>query len=235
MLSFCVPGFDVLAQTANNDVLGRAQSSEISFNLRPGASTGKNYVRNMLPKDKIIEYQRYLHEEALPTMILLIKGDTVKGHFRYNLETETLESALGDSLIEWSYVFRFEFMETTEKEAEKYSNLKVVWPESEYGGFVQDVSTSPFVKVKHYLEFIPKSYDPSTQLGDKNDQIVPKTQQYLKVDDKWIEIPETKTAFFDLFGRYSEDLRKYARKNKLKVKNPEDVGKMVSWVTRNRN
>jgi len=233
ILCFLTLGTGLSAQFATADPIGRAMSGDVMFSIRPGASGGKNYVRNRIPKGAYVEFERYVHDEARPTTIYLLNGDSIKGNFLYNLEYERLESENGNNTVDWSEVQRFEFLETEEMERESYSNLQLVWPDTEYGGFIQNVSTSSLVKVKPYLEFIPKSWDPSTQLGDKNDRVVAKKARYLRVDNQWIEIPESKKAFFDMFGSYSDPLKRYARKNKLKFKRIEDVGKMINWIARN--
>ena len=231
LIAFC---FDANAQNTSIDPLSRAISADVQINIRAGSSNGRNFVRNRLDNTEFVDYQPYLYEDPMYGNIYLINGDTVTGSFFYNLETESLEAAVGDSVIDWSVVHKFEFTDYEKDKKYSYSNLKIIWPESEFGGFVQDVESSSLVKVKPYLEYIPKSWDPATQMGDKKDKVVPKEERYLKVDDKWVIIPDTKTAFFDMFGVYSEPLRKYARKNKLKIKDVEDIGKMVTWVARNR-
>ncbi|OEK06303.1 hypothetical protein [Roseivirga misakiensis] len=203
--------------------------------LRIGVN-GRVSVRSRLPEAKsIIDYSPYVYDQGRKATVFLLKGDTVTGNYRYNMETESLEDAQSDKILPWNIVKSFNFDAQGDLEAVSFTNIKLVWPESEYGGFIQDVSSSPFVKVKHYLEFVPSNYDPTTEIGSMNDEIKTFTTKYLKLNNKWIVLPTTKTAFYNIFGSYSDRLRKYARKNKLKVKNPEDVGEMVSWVAKNKN
>lgn len=210
---------------------GSQMSGEVAMNLN---GTGRTFVRSRIPMEDVTEYQPFLYTEARRANITLLSGASREGMFLYNLESESLINTETDELIPWSIVKEFTFEAANNNQQVKFSNMQLVWPEAEYGGFIQDVSTSPMVKVKHYLQYIPKSYDPSTQMGDKFNKIEAFSELYLKVDDKWIEIPDGKTAFFDLFGVYSEELRKYAKKNKLKINDPEDVGQMVSWVVKNK-
>lgn len=231
----CILLLSLLSFGLSAQSLGIGGSSEIVFNLRDGSSNNRSFIRSRLPIGNTVEFNRYMHETPRRTTIVLIKGDTIRGSYMYNMESETLESADGDSLIAWNFVSTFEFEATKDSPKQKFSNLKLVWPESEYGGFIRDLYGSEYVKVKYYLEYIPASWDPSTQMGEKNDKVVAKSDSYLKSGEDWKEIPSGKTAFFDFFGRYSESLRKYARKNKLKHRNPEDVAKMVAWVTKSGN
>lgn len=213
---------------------GTQLSGDVSINLR-GNGAGKSFIRSHLPVDDVTNYQPFLYDEARKANITLLSGNTREGYFLYNLETETLQNVETDEIIPWNIVKEFTFEASGNMEKVQFTNMQLVWPEAQYGGFMQDVQSSPLVKVKHYLEFIPKSYDASTGMGEKYNKIEAFSESYLKLEDKWIELPTGKTAFFDLFGVYSEELRKFARKNKLKTNNPEDVGKLVSWVAKNKN
>lgn len=213
---------------------GTQLSGDVSINLR-GNGAGKSFIRSHLPVEDVTEYQPFLFDEARKANITLLSGANREGYFLYNLETETLQNVETDEIIPWNIVKTFTFEPKEKLEEVSFSNMQLVWPEAGLGGFLQNVQSSPLVKVKHYLEFVPKSYDLSTGMGDKNNKIKAFSDVYLKMDDKWIELPSGKTAFFDLFGVYSEEMRKYARKNKLKTNNPEDVGQLVSWVVKNKN
>lgn len=212
-------------------------AQEISTNgIDIGVYRGKYRVRSRTPVDRQnISYSPYLHKEPKQTEIIMLSGDTVSGQYRYNIETETLEHFISDKIVPWNLVKSFSFDAHDSKNAQYFSNLQLVWPGNEYGGFIQDVKSSPFVKVVHYLEFVPKNYDPTNEIGSHVDRILPFKTRYLKVNDKWVELPDIKSSFYDMFGTMSDALRKQARKNKWRYKNLEDVGKMVSWVVKNRN
>ncbi|MFY0593790.1 hypothetical protein [Roseivirga sp.] len=235
IMLLCAMSFSALGQVTGSSVTGSAISGTGGSDLRIGTN-GRISVRSRLPEAKaVIDYSPYVYEKGRQTTILLLKGDTVSGNFLYNMETEALEDAFSDRIIPWNIVKSFSFAAQGDLDAVNFTNTKLIWPENQYGGFMQDVSSSPFVKVKHYLEFIPSNYDPTTEIGSMNDDIKAFSTRYLKLNNKWVVLPDTKTAFYNLFGSYSDQLRKYARKNKLKVKNPEHVGEMVSWVARNKN
>lgn len=227
--------FEVSAQISNGvggGSGGSQMSSEVSMNL---SGTGRTFVRSRVPIDEVTDYQPFLYSQARNASITLLNGASREGLFLYNLEIESLQSAETDELIPWNIVKEFTFEASGDMPEIKFTNMQLVWPEAQYGGFMQDIQSSPLVKVKHYLEFIPKSYDASTGMGERYNKIEAFSESYLKLEDKWIELPTGKTAFFDLFGVYSEELRKYARKNKLKTNDPEDVGKLISWVAKNKN
>lgn len=232
LLSFV--SLDALSQVAGGvGTLGTGGTG--GGDIRLGAN-GKYIIRSSrLPSNGNIDYDEHLYKNGRNATVILLQGDTITGQYLYNMETESLEQAGTDKVLPWNIVKSFTFAADRDLDQVSFSNIKLSWPDSEYGGFIQDVSSSPFVKVKHYLEFVPSSYDPSTEIGSMHDEIETFSTNYLKLNDKWIELPENKSALYNLFGSYSESLRKYARKNKLKAKNPEHVGKMVSWVAKNRN
>ena len=212
-------------------------AQEISTNgIDFGVYRGKYRVRSRTPVERHnIIYSPYLNKEPRRAEIIMLSGDTISGLYQYNIETETLEHAVSDKIIPWNLVKSFSFEAIRGSEAQHFSNLQLVWPDNEYGGFIQDAKTSPFVKVVHYLEFVPRNYDPTNEIGSREDQVLKFETRYLKVNGEWVELPDIKSSFYDMFGEMSEPLRKHARKNKWKYKNLEDVGKMVSWVAKNRN
>ena len=217
----------------NPDLYSLQTTANIVFDLRSDGSS-RGQIRNTVPSESMLEYQPYLHDKTRPTHVVLLSGETFDDYMLYNLETESLETADKTKQIPWSEIRTFIFNPDSKKEKQTFTNMKILWPENEFGGFMQDVESSPLVKVNYYLQFVPKSWNPSTQMGDRNDQIVRESMMYLKVNEIWVEIPSSKTAFFELFGNYSETLRKYARKNRLKHTDTEDVGEMVTWVTTRR-
>ncbi len=232
ILAVCFLSIPVLSHaqtTTGSEITG---TGGLDLRMR---NDGRMLVRSRIPVDANIDYTPYLYKDFRKASIILLKGDTVEGVYKYNIETEALEQSGSDRIIPWNIVKSFTLDATAEDGTKSFSNIKLAWPKSPYGGFIQDVTSSPFVKVKHYLEFIPSNYDPTTDIGSMNDEIKTLSTKYLKVNKKWIEIPNTKGAFYNLFGSYSDPLRKYARKNKLKFKNPEDVGKMVTWVSKRKN
>lgn len=210
---------------------GTQLSGNVAINIREGGA-GKTFIRNRIPKDEYVDYQPYLFTKPRYGQVTLLDGTVKTGAFYYNLDTESLENAETDEYIPWNIVEKFTFPKTKKEDAIHFSNMKLIWPEGEYGGFLQDVQSSPYVKVKHYLEYFPPDWNPSTQMGSKDARIEARSQAYLKVNQEWIEIPDTKNKFFEMFGSLSEDLRKYARKNKLKTRNIEDIGKMITWVAK---
>lgn len=183
----------------------------------------------------VIYYSPYCYKEAREASIIMLSGDTLSGLYLYNMETETLENIESSKTIPWNYVRSFSFAANAELPEVAFSNMYLVWPESEYGGFIQDVKSSPFVKVKHLLKYVPADYSPTMDAGNTKDRILKYEIKYLKIRNQWVELPTLKTSFYEMFGGKSEALRKQARKNRWKYKNPEDIGKMISWLSTVKN
>lgn len=229
VLCLTLLGFDISAQVAG--------TGGADFGVYRGRYSIRNrdYNKEATFNKKLINYSPYFNKAARAAEITMLSGKTLKGYYRYNMETESLEELGSEKVVSWDVVKSFTFEETDEMPPAQFSNMKLVWPENEFAGFIQDISTSPFVKVKHYLEYVPSNYDPTTETGNLKDKIVHTEARYLKVDDKWVDLPDVKNMFYNLFGDRSDALRKQARKSKWKYKNTEDVGKMVSWVVKNQN
>lgn len=230
LILFTITCISVNAQTFDQTLASKMnQTADINFNLNRTGTRGAG-LRNTRQIEDYIDFEPYYKNYFKPTTITLLDGQVVTGNYKYNLQYEILESEDSTKNHTWAEIKSFTFDEFNSEAKQTFTNIKLLWPENEFGGFLQDVSTSPLVKINHYLQFVPSSYNPSTQTGDRNDQVIHEESIYIKVDQIWIESPEGKQAFFDLFGRYSESLRKYARKNKLKHNVAEDVGSMISWV-----
>lgn len=186
-------------------------------------------------KSKVIVYSPYLFEEFRETKIVLLSNEIIRGKYKYNMEFELLENADGDSTVRWNYVRSFTFLASDQQEEVTFSNIKLVWPKSEYGGFIQDIQSSEYIKVKHYLVFLPRDYDPSTEIGSHNDRIEKTEARYWKVNFEWRELPDLRGTFYNLFGDMSDGLRKVVKQNGWKYKRVEDIGKMLTWIEQNRN
>ena len=231
MFALCFFSVGVFGQEITGSQISGTGGADIRFGGNRMMS-----VRSRLPEGKkTIDYKPHLFETGRDTKVITLKGDTITGWYKYNMETESLDQPGTEKSIPWNEVKSFTFAAQDEMPEVSFSNIKLVWPKSEYGGFIQDVKSSAFVKVKHYLEFIPSDFNPSTGIGSLKDQIVQTETRYLKVGERWLELPDTKGAFYNMFGKMSEPLRKQARKSKWKYKDPEDIGKMVSWVAKTKN
>lgn len=187
-------------------------------------------VRTSLPEDITFDFQKHLFDDERPTVLYTLDGDTVTGNFKYNILEEILESERDGKFYPYNTVVAFKFPKYNDQEEVSFINLKLFDKEGPFGGFVQNVSTSPDVKIRYYLVF--KKGKESTLPYAKttsDDRVEIKSEILMNLDGKITPMPERKNDFFDLFPN-SEELKKYAKKNKLKTTEPEDIGKMVTWV-----
>lgn len=187
-------------------------------------------IRTSLPEDITFEFQKHLFDSERPTVIYTLDGDTVSGNFKYNILEEILESERDGKFYPYNTVVAFRFPEYNDKEEISFINLKLFDKEGPYAGFVQNVTTSPDVKIRYYLVFKKgrESTLPYTKTSS-DDRVEIYSEVLMNLNGKITPMPERKNDFFDLFPN-SEELKKYAKKNKLKTTEPEDIGTMVTWV-----
>lgn len=187
-------------------------------------------VKSSLPEEIKFDFQKHLFEDERETLIYTIQGDTLSGRFRYNLQEEKLEAKDG-KFYPFNVVAGFKFLRSDKFEEVTFSNLKLFDREGIYGGFLQDVGSSPLVKIRYYLGYVygKKSTLPYAETSS-DDRVRIYTEILIKLENKIVVMPDTKKAFFDLFPEKADELKDFAKKNKLKINDPEDIGQMVAWV-----
>lgn len=187
-------------------------------------------VKSSLPEEIKFDFQKHLFEEDRETLIYTIQGDTISGLFRYNIEEEKLEARDG-KFYPFNMVAGFKFLKSEKYEEATFSNLKLFDRDGIYGGFLEDVSSTPLVKVRYYLGYVygKKSTLPYAETSS-DDRVLIYSETLIKLDDRIVVAPDNKKEFYELFPSKSDRLKSFAKKNKLKIKDPEDIGKMVAWA-----
>lgn len=67
--------------------------------------------------------------------------------------------------------------------------------------------------------------------ANTEDRVVLESEILIRLgDDEVIRMPDSRKGFYELFPDKSDVLKKYAKKNKLKVNDPKDIGKMIAWL-----
>ncbi|MGW8122249.1 hypothetical protein ACV07N_06270 [Roseivirga echinicomitans] len=212
-----------------------SQTGNIDF--RQGAN-GKFSIRSRVSMDINIPYSPHVYEDSRQTKIELLDGTVVEGYYKYNVETESLESFNDNVKHNLNTIRKFTFLSNGEYPEELFTNVNLVWPESEYGGFFKSVPGSDYLFEKYYLEFKPKDYDPTMDVGNPYDRVEMSSEFYAQLNGEWQIIPQSKKPFIELMSNYvgEQYLKKFIRQNKIKTEVAEDVGKVMNWiVTRNEN
>ena len=191
-------------------------------------------LKTVLPEDIRIDFQKHLFEEQRHGEIYTIQGDTITTFFKYNIEDETLEAGTEGKFYPYSTVAGFKFFEFEELEEVSFTNFKIFDRKGYYGGFLQDIASSPDVKLRYYLVFLHGEEATLPYMESTFDRVEIFTEILIKMDDYVATMPTTKKEFYELFPEKIDSLKKYAKKNKLSFTDPEDIGEMVSWV-RNEN
>lgn len=187
-------------------------------------------LKSDLPKE-LSGLNPYFLDQARPTTIYTLDGDTVVGFYNYNVALEKLVSESSEAEFPWYEVISFTFNATDKEEALHFSNQKLFHPTGQMGGFVQDIKVSKDVKKKHYLVFEPGSARELPYSSNSKDQLILKTDILLRLGEyQIVEMPNSKSDFYDLFKEDAKRLKKYAKANKLKPRRIEDVGQLLNWL-----
>lgn len=196
---------------------------------------GRYTIRNRFPPDLSIPYEPYLHLNEKIAKIELMDGTIVEGFFRYNVELESLERSTNDKTYTYEEIAKFWFKESDEHAEEAFVNIRLIWPKSEYGGFFQVIKNSQYVWAKYFLNFVPKNYDPVMDVGDPYDRVVMSKEYYFKLNEQWTTLPSTKSELIKNMEAFVDEseLKKFLRKEKIKLDVNEDVGKLVNWIAKN--
>lgn len=183
-----------------------------------------------------IPYEPYLFQESRMTNIELWDGTLVDGFYKYNVETESLEQANYDKAYSLNEVKKFTFVADNINSEDSFTNIKLLWPDSEYGGFLKSTKSSEFVQVKFFLEFKPRDYDPRMDVGNPYDRVEMSSEFYIVLNGNWTLIPKEKREFLDDMSKYVDQktLKKYINKNRFKVDQAEDVGHVINWIAKNK-
>lgn len=200
-------------------------------------NNGRFTIRSRVPFDIDIPYEPYLNSEARFATLELLEGDSVEGFYKYNLETESLENVNSDEIYTLRDVKRFSFAATENEPAESFVNIRLVWPTSEYGGFFRNVNNSDFVKVKHYLEYLEADYDPKLDVGNPYNRVEKSQEFYVKLNNQWTSIPQRRNPFINAMAAYidEKELKKFIRKNRIKLDEAEDVAKVIDFIAEKSN
>mgnify|MGYP001061661392 CR=1 len=196
---------------------------------------GRVRIRSRIPNANAIPYEPYLNMDARMTTLQLLEGDSLQGFFKYNVETESLESAQGDKIYTYRDVRWFRFEKTADLPEESFINIRLVWPVSEYGGFFKNVIGSDYVKVKYYLDYLEADYDPKMDVGNRYDRVEMAKEFYVKINNEWTAIPQRRNPFLDKMSQYTDekDLKKFIRKNNLDLDEGPDIAKIIDYIAAN--
>lgn len=206
-----------------------SQTGNIDF--RQG-SNGKFFIRSRLSMDITIPYDSHLYADSRLTKIELFDGNIVEGYYKYNVKTESLVSFSDEEKYNLNNIKKFTFLKDINYPEEVFTNVNLIWPESEYGGFFKSVKGSDFLLVKYYLEFKPRDYDLKMDVGNQYDRVEMLEEFYAELNGEWKVIPQRKTEFIALMSNYIDQqyLKKFIRQNKIKTYVAEDVGKVLNWI-----
>ena len=220
--------FSMICLFASIDVFGQVTPIEIfqqGNNLRVRDRTGTI----------AIPYEPYLYDMANMMRIELFSGEKIEGFYRYNLETESLENSSAEETLEPGVIKNFRVTKSDGSSTQTFVNIKALWPDSEYLGFFEQVDENFTTVVKHYLQYKPADYNANMNMGNPYDRVEKEIEIYYRVLNKWYLAPQAKKQFIEALSEFKapEDIKKFIKKNKIKMAIPSDVAKVIDYVANN--
>ena len=185
----------------------------------------------MLPKEKSLK-TIYLMETWNTGTIYLKTNQTIKGYkLNYDLENDVVEIETKDGikLLPGNRVKQFTLKTPSQPDSLRFLNGDAFKFENIYNiGFYEVLTSGPKMQVfkKTDVEVIRANFNAITNTGSKTDKITKKDKVYLAANNKVFLL---KGNDFDIFGSKADAVEKFAKTNKLKMKNPQDVAKMVNY------
>ena len=219
-IGFCLLTFNAMAQQPRAI---RAQPV-----MDPQFYTVQEWIA---PKEKSLKTVYLMDSWNLGT-IYLKTNQTIKGYkLNYDLENDVveIETKEGIKLLPGNRVKQFKLRHPAQPDSMEFVNGDAYKFDNIYNiGFYEVLKTGPKMQVfkKTDVEIIRANFNTITNTGSKTDKVTKKEKVYLAKDNKVMLI---KGNDFEVFGSKADVMEKYAKENKLKLKNPEDAAKLVTY------
>ncbi len=81
----------------------------------------------------------------------------------------------------------------------------------------------------YFLETQKANYSPTTDTGSRNNKIIKKSSYYLDDNNTIVKLSTSLKKSKAVFGTYFSKVEKYAKKNKLKLKNEQEMIALVNY------
>jgi hypothetical protein len=164
--------------------------------------------------------------------IVLLEGDTLRGHVRYNLQTDLVEYAMNEEKPEAFTARKVLFFEIFDETVHKYRRFFAL-PFAMNAGYKAPVFFELLVEGKMTLlarEFLEnKVYTSVYYAGSYSRVVLSYKYFFLKEDGDIVEFNGNKNDLLDLMGKQANDVEKYMKSNRLRVEDKYDFAKIVSY------
>ena len=171
----------------------------------------------------------YIFDDWYAGNIVLDGNIEIKGQLlRYDLKHKTLEIKLaeGVKVCPLDLLASFNWFDKNLNDSTYFVNISHVPDQTEFydRGVLQILYENKATLYKQYhLEFQESTYVPALDMGRRSNKIIKKSTLILQNSGKMYPLAYKLKKNKTVFGEAFEEVEKYAKDNKLKVKNEDDL------------
>lgn len=165
-----------------------------------------------------------------------MKGTALYNGFllRYDLRHQNLEIKIDDEIriCVVSMLDEFYFIDKSTNQNSHFISLDKIENSFVIGhkGIIKILADNKVKLYKNYfLETQKANYSPALDMGNKDNKIIKKSSYYLAVDNTIVKLSTSLKKNKAAFGTYFSKIETYSKKNKLRLKNEQDMIALVNY------
>jgi len=174
----------------------------------------------------------YLNDDWISGTLYTASGHVLQdAQLKYDIKNDVMEVNTPDGIktLQGRYIKQFELQEPSQK-ALYVSGSENDVAAGNHTAFYKVLASGNDVKLLSRTElYLQKSnYSPQFDVGSKNDKLVKKEKLYLIKDNKLTELEKDS---YSLFADKADEVKAYAKRNKLKLQKKEDAIKLLTYYS----
>lgn len=171
----------------------------------------------------------YLNDNWLPGNLVIIGSKKIKNqHFRYDIKHKNLEVRTANEIkvCPLSLLESFSWFDRELNDSSYFVNINHIPNQAEFykNGILQVLYEEKASLYRmYYLEVQGSTYVPAFDMGRRTNKILKKSSPLLLTSGKFYTLSNTMKNNKTAFGSEYAEISEFAKKNKLKVKNEDDL------------
>lgn len=170
-------------------------SAQYTQTVTPVIDRQFGLIKELHPKPEGAKGSVYLNDDWISSVFYLKPGTFAVNTFenvpiKLDLKTNTLEINTKDGIkvLDGSKIQRFEWVNPHNNQKEEYVNCdEFLFEGTRLNGFCKISGTDVKLIRRHYVEILKADYNVALDVGNKEDQIIKKTNFYLLRDKQIVE------------------------------------------------
>ena len=164
--------------------------------------------------------------------IVLLEGDTLRGHVKYDLQQDLVQYAVGDQKPEVFTARKVLFFEIFDETVHKYRRFFAL-PYTTTGAYKAPVFFELLEEGKMTLltrEFLEhKTYSSPYYIGSYSRVILSNKYYFLEEDGTIAEFNGSRNDLLNLMGNQADNVEKYIKTNRLRFEDKYDFSKIIAY------